>query len=175
MERSRSRRASLLFLAALAGAVVATVAVRAVAVTTTVAGDRITRVKVLRSDTGATRTGGTTFVNVPGAKSTIFVPKGTRALVLVRFSAESRCSGGSGWCSVRVMVGANEAAPAAGTSFAFDAASEAGEYEAHAMERIAGPLDPGTYSVRVQWAVSNGDLTFWLDDWLMAIERVRFS
>jgi len=132
-------------------------------------------VKTMRSETGATRTGGTSFANVPGAQTTIFVPEGTRALLLARFAAESRCSGGTGWCSVRIMIGKVEAEPAAGTSFAFQAATPGGEYESHEMERMRGPLDPGTYAVKVQWAVSDASLEQWLDDWLLVIERVVYT
>jgi hypothetical protein len=43
------------------------------------------------------------------------------------------------------------------------------------MERMRGPLDPGTYAVKVQWAVSDASLEQWLDDWLLVIERVVYT
>ncbi len=171
--RSDRRTAGIVVVTALLTAAVVTGVRSATAVTTTLAGDAVAKVRTVRSDTGVTRTGGTAFVEVPTAETTIVVPRGTRALLLIRFSAESNCTGGTGWCTLRIMVDKVQATPAAGNSFAFDWASEGDEYEAHSMERVRGPLGPGTYAVRVQWAVSDSSLSFWLDDWLLTIERVR--
>jgi hypothetical protein len=155
--------------------VVAMLGIRsATAVTTTVAADEVTRVKTLRSDAGSTRTGNANFATLPGAETTIFVPQGTKALILARFTGESNCSGGQGWCTVRILIGGLEAHPAAGKSFAFDGATMKGEYASHAVERLRGPLGPGTYQVKVQWAISQENLSFWLDDWLLVIERATF-
>jgi len=149
-------------------------------------GGSIRRVSVVREAVEQTTTS-TSFVNVPGASTTITVPSGQRALILARFSAESNCSGGlvGNWCPARILIGGTEAAPASGADFAFDsvdssevAACTPGEcgWESHSMDRSRGPLDPGTYNVRVQWMVENsfgGTSTFRLDDWSLTVERVK--
>src|SRR5215207_6091688 len=53
-------------------------------------GGPITAVKVVR-DTAASTTESTSYVNLPGATTTITVPSGQRALILARFTAESSC------------------------------------------------------------------------------------
>ena len=68
----------------------------------------------------ATATSSTTFVELPGASASVTVPTGATATLFVSFSAESLCTGPSGFCPVRVLVDGNEAAPVVGTDFAFD-------------------------------------------------------
>jgi hypothetical protein len=153
---------------------------------TSKSGGAITKVKVLR-ETAAQTTTSTSFVNLPGASTTITVPAGQKALILARFSAESNCSGGTvdDWCSARIMVGGSEGGPASGSDFAFDsvdssetaacAADECG-WESHSMDRSRGPLGPGTYKVKVQWRVvqfGGSAPTFRLDDWSLIVERVK--
>jgi hypothetical protein len=142
-------------------------------------GKSITAVKVVR-ETAAQTTGSATFVDVPGASTTITVPAGQRALILARFSGESNCSSGDvgGWCSLRIRIGGASGAPASESDFAFDSvdSSEAAGcdadlcgWESHSMDRSRGPLGPGTYTVKVQWSVVPFDIgsvapTFRLDD-----------
>src|SRR5205814_482584 len=120
-------------------------------------GKTLTSVKFL-SDTSVQTTSSTSFVNLPGAATSMTVPSNTKALIIVRFSAQSLCSGDAGtWCSVRVLVGGVEADPAKGLIFHFDAADPQAGFgfaaASHAIEREAGPLGPGTYPVTVQYAV----------------------
>ena len=73
----------------------------------------------------ATSTGSTAFVNVPGATATFTVPAATRDVFIARFTAESVCSGVSGWCPVRILINGSEMDPVVGSDFAFDS-TEAG-------------------------------------------------
>jgi len=111
------------------------------------------------------------------------VPVGGASFFDMRFSAESACYAGgtdTDWCTVRILVNGVEANPVVGTDFAFDSTDggreTSGSWESHAMERYTNCLQPGNYSVIVQWASVNlaGAIpTFRLDDWTLAIERVQ--
>jgi hypothetical protein len=153
---------------------------------TSKSGGAITKVKVLRETLHQTTTSAS-FVNLPGASTTITVPARQRALILARFSGESNCSTGTvgDWCSVRIMIGGVQGGPASGSDFAFDSvdssetaaclAADCG-WESHSMDRSRGSVGPGTYTVRVQWAVVQTGAsapTFRLDDWSLTVERVR--
>lgn len=131
-----------------------------------------------------------TWQDVPGAKLNVTVPKGTDALLLIRFSAESYCasysygedsnSPASGYCPVRILVNGVQAQPADGSDFAFDSTNMGNDYlgswEAHAMERWFF-ADAGTYEVKVQATVRSSvgaeTLAFRLDDWILVVERAK--
>jgi hypothetical protein len=90
----------------------------------------------------------------------------------VTFSAESACYGGNGHCSLRILVGDQEAQPASGLDFAFDSTNSGHERssskESHAMQRsrcLVHLEQPQDATIRVQWAVSDPRTTFRLDDW----------
>ncbi|MEW6060216.1 MAG: hypothetical protein AB1551_08800 [Actinomycetota bacterium] len=145
---------------------------------TTVAGKSVAAVRVVR-DASVSGLGSTSFEDLPGASTTITVPAKTKALILVRFSAESLCLGpvdSQAVCSVRVLVGNAEADPASGSDFAFDSSNAGREgafsWESHSMDRSRGPLGPGTYTVKVQCMVTTVGGTFSLDDWSLTVERV---
>jgi hypothetical protein len=155
----------------------------AIGLTNGASGGAITQVKVV-SNTSSQTTTSTTFVNVPGASVRVKVPHGQRALILARFSAETNCSGGSvgNWCAARIMIGSAEGSPASGGDFALDSVDSAdvagclpGDcgWEGHSMDRSRGPLGPGTYVVKVQWAVVGSGSTFRLDDSSLTVERVK--
>ena len=129
------------------------------------------------NETNAWSTGAGAFVDVPGATTTITVPRGTRRAIDARFSAESQCTGSGGWCSVRVLLirpnGTSiELNPRSGTDFAFDSAGS-DNWESHAIERTSSFLGAGTYRVKVQAGVVAGASSLRLDDWTFAVERVR--
>jgi hypothetical protein len=140
-------------------------------------GGAITAVKVKR-EVDAASTNSTTFVNVPGASMTIGVPSGQRALLLIRFSAESSCQGGNfgDWCSLRIVVDGVQAHPRAGLNFAFDTdagvATNHDIWEGHSMDRSI-TVGSGSHTVRVQWAVTNAATSFRLDDWSLTVERSK--
>jgi hypothetical protein len=86
--------------------------------------------------------------------------------VIVRFSAESICTGpASSWCSARILVGDVEAKPAVGTDFAFDSTGD--DWESQSMERVQVAAS-GTRQVKVQVAMVGG-ATLRLDDWTLTI------
>ncbi len=154
----------------------------AVVPTSTVVGKRVTQVKIVRQTGEFSEffTSSTSFVDV-GLETSITVPAGTHAIILARFSAESACSGGSDadWCSIRIRIGGVDGMPVPSGSefFAFDSPDGGSEtsssWEVHAMERSCGGLGPGTYVVRVQAAVSDATLTFYLDDMNLTVERIK--
>lgn len=144
----------------------------------TKSGRRVNRVKIRRSDEQSS-TSSTNFENVPGGKVNITVPRG-EAVLLMSFTAESICFSEiatPGQCHARITVNGDEAAPASGTEYIFDSNDSGTETklsgEGRSMDRSRGPLAPGTYTVRVQAAVSDADLEFLLDDWSLTVERIR--
>jgi hypothetical protein len=146
---------------------------------TTVGGREISLVKVVREPAAQT-TMSATFADLPGMSTTVRVPRGYRALILARFSAESYCSdstdGFAGWCGVRIRIGSADGEPSdgsdPGTPFAFDSDSSGGDdyYEGNSMDR-SRVLGPGLHTVKVQWAVTNPSILFWLDDASLTVER----
>lgn len=121
----------------------------------------------------------TGFADLPGATTDVTVPEGHQALLLLRFAAESACSGGVGICTVRLLVDGEEAEPAVGANFAFDSTDfdqkTSQSWQSHAMERVVGPLPSGTYTVTVQHAVSEEGVLFQLDNWLLVAEAKLVS
>jgi hypothetical protein len=142
---------------------------------TSAGGGAITAVRVKR-EVNATTTNSTTYVDVPGTTVTMSVPSGQHALLLVRFSAESSCDGGTAgnWCTLRVLVDGNEAQPAAGSNYAFDTDPGASDdiWEGHSMDRSA-VVGAGNHTIKVQWAVTDATTTFRLDDWSLIVERSK--
>jgi hypothetical protein len=137
----------------------------ALAATTVVQGNAINKVSVVREDQvqNLGPNTSTTFVDLPGASTTVTVPAGQRGLLLARFSAESDCeSDGPGYCSVRIVATptggqSTEMQPAAGLDFAFDSPDAGGAgvdtLDAHSMDRSL-VVGPGNYTVKVQWAAA---------------------
>jgi len=129
------------------------------------------------NESNAWSTSAAAFVDVPGATTTITISSGTRRMLDVRYTAESQCGGSGGWCAVRaVVVRPNgtllELNPQSGTDFAFDSAG-ADNWESHAIERTSSYLPAGTYRVKIQAGVVAGATSLRLDDWTLAVERVR--
>jgi hypothetical protein len=136
----------------------------------------ISHVRVVREINAAT-TSSTTYVALPGATGTIAVPGDENGLILVRFSAESQCSGptAGNWCSVRILLDGIEMDPASGVDFAFDSVGSPQDfYESHSMDRSRAGVGSGNHTVTVQWAVTSATTVFRLDDWSLTIERAQF-
>ena len=125
-----------------------------------------------------------TFVDLPGANVLVRVPANQSRLYDVPFFAESSCSwpGSGGHCSVRIIAtnianGASvELNPVAGLDYAFDSDPTPGAVndnrEGHGMERsrrLFGGANGTTYRIRVQYAVTNVNIPFILDDWHLAV------
>jgi hypothetical protein len=154
-----------------------------------------TSVNVLSTATA----GSSTFADVPGTLTTVFVPAGSAVLVSVNFDAEARCNGGNkataavsgdpNWCELMVMIGGVEGSPQASTTSLGDtysfAATDSGEatfasWRGHAMSRHrcirnTSPV-PMAVPVSVQWKIINFSpatapaTDFWLDDSAMVVQ-----
>jgi hypothetical protein len=139
----------------------------ALASTTSTTAKGVKAVSVVRGDDAQVMSSAS-FAGLPGASTTITVPKG-HALLIARFNAESQCLASS-WCSVRILIDGAEAAPVAGDDFAFDSKGGA-SYGAHAVERSA-LVGAGTHMITVQ-TESVGGGTFRLDDWQLTVESAQ--
>jgi hypothetical protein len=177
MIRQYFKRASILVALCGAGALAATAAYALVVGAGGVEG----RIDV-RSETVASTSNSTVFVDLPGANTVVTVPAGGSRLITARFAGESQCVGAAaapqGYCSLQIIATAASGAsipfnPASGLDYAFDsnpvgAADDL--WEGNAMERSLR-LQSGTYRIRVQRAVSNAATFFRLDDWHLAVEQ----
>jgi hypothetical protein len=166
------------------GALLATVALTgtAAAVLTSDSGGAQVRVDK-RTSNLSTSTKSTTFVDVPGANVRVSIPPDQTRLYDVPFFAESRCfwPGSGGQCSIRIIAtnvanGASvELNPQAGLDYAFDsdmAGALDDRLEGHGLERsrrLPGGPNGATWAIRVQYAVTNANLVFTLDDWHLAV------
>lgn len=132
-----------------------------------------------QNSVGATTTTSQSFQDLPGATENVIVPPGETARLYVLFSAESACYGGTGYCSVRILVDGNEIQPAGGTDFRFDSTDVGDEgsssWEAHAMVRNSDTLSAGAHAVKVQYRTNAVATTLRLDDWSLVIFRTKVS
>ena len=118
----RGRPVTSMVVMALLGATVAATAIAA----SEQAGGPITAVKVVREENSFYNSS-TTYVDVPGARTTIPVPSGQRALIMARFTASSACfPSATHTCagSVRILIGGVEGAPQ--STFEFDLTNQGG-------------------------------------------------
>jgi hypothetical protein len=148
-----------------------------------------TSVQVLNSSAA----GSSTFADLPGTLTTVFVPAGSAVLVSVNFDAEAACYGGGAgnpnWCELMVMIGGVEGSPQASTTslgdtYAFastdNGAASANSWRGHALSRHRCIRNTSTaplaVPVSVQWKIVNfspaaGPSTgFWVDDSAMVVQ-----
>lgn len=150
-----------------------------VAVAALKAGGGVTQVRVVTSTGSTQETVSRTYVDLPGAATSITVPAGQKALVVARFTGASQCGSlnpDDDGCFVRVLIGGIEADPVSAGMFdtaeCCSASSNGDSWESHAIDRSRGPLGPGTYAVRVQWkADAENDFMLW--GWHLTVERVK--
>lgn len=121
---------------------------------------------------------GTSYGVLPGAAVNMVVPSGTQAYIHADFSASSLCQGPLR-CHLRLVI----KGPGTGGSFIsmhpqgsvvtdfFDSAAVE-DWERHSTAGIAGPLNAGTYTVRVEWKVAVDGAQFSLQQWLLHVERI---
>jgi hypothetical protein len=142
------------------------------------------------TNTSVNVTSATTFADVPGTLTTVFVPAGSAVLVSVSYDAEAACYGGGvnnpNWCELMVNIGGVEGSPQASTTslgdtYAFastdNGAASVDSWRGHAMSRhrcirntSAAPL---AVAVSMKWKILQfgaDTSTFWLDDSAMVIE-----
>jgi hypothetical protein len=174
----RRRRYVAIGVSALVALAVAGVAV---GVATRGSGQAITAVRAVE-ETAQTNTNSTTFVNLPEAVTTpITVPTGQTALMLVHFSAESQCDGGTTntICSVRIILlpatgGSLETLPLS-TDFAFDQDIATDDLNGAASMTRWRVVGSGQWRAQVQFRVSGAATTFSLDDWSLILQRADRS
>jgi hypothetical protein len=107
----------------------------------------------------------------------VSVPSGQKALIVVIFTGSSACFAGAAanGCLIRVMIGGVQANPTGLTIFdSNDSANGNDVNESHSVIKWRGPLGPGSYPVKVQWAANTGT-HFNLRGWSMEVQRVRVS
>ncbi len=123
----------------------------------------------------------TTFAALANSTVNVTVPTGETAQLVLMFSAESACYGGTGAqrCSVRLVVDGSEANPAVGDDFGFDNNDAGGatvdSLQGHALVRVSNPLNAGSHTVQVQVRSSSASTNFRIDDWELVVQRVRLS
>jgi hypothetical protein len=131
------------------------------------------------SETDATTTSSTSYVDVPNAFVRITIPPGPNQLVVARFTAESYCNGidqtGS-WCSVQITINrADTMNPIVGIDYAFDSVEADDGFMTGAAVDRDKVLTPGTYLVIVRYAVTFGSVLFRFDDWHLTVEAAPLS
>ena len=121
-----------------------------------------------------------TFIPLATAEATVEIPAGAQGYILATFTAESVCSGASGYCRVRLMIDANgddtftEMLPAEGADYAFDSTDAGSEtsssWESRSIQRYATVGRGCTCTVRVERSVSSVAVVFDTDDWLLTVQ-----
>jgi hypothetical protein len=137
-----------------------------------------------------TSTTSTSYTNLSNGNLTVNVPSGETDKVVVLFSGESACYGGTALqkCLLKINVDGNELSPTAGSdanfdnndlgskesggSSVFNAKSSGHQYQ-HAIVRVSGNLSAGSHTVQVQFSVTNSSTAFQLDDWALVVQRIK--
>jgi hypothetical protein len=100
------------------------------------------------------------------------VASNTGDTIVARFTAESACYGGFGYCAARIVVDGVEADPQAALDFAFDTTdgntATSKFTESHSVERVTPNINMGTSAtVEVQVRMVGGGVRNRLDDWTL--------
>lgn len=142
------------------------------------------------TNTSVNTTAATTFADVPGTLTTIFVPAQSTVLVSVDFNAEAACYGGGAgnpnWCELMAMIGGVEGSPQASTTslgdtYAFastdNGAASVDSWRGHALSRhrcIRNTSNaPLPVPVSMKWKILQFGAAvseFWLDDSAMVVQ-----
>ena len=153
--------------------------------------------RVVRGEEASAFNNSTSFTGIPGASTTVSVPRGEKGLILARYSAETICyivegttNTGDDKCSVRIMVekitpsrckrwrrAPATSSPTSPSTARVEARKPYLPEESHSMDR-SRIVGPGTYTVKAQWAVTHTDVTdvrFRVDDWSLTVEKARVS
>ncbi|MEO0492603.1 MAG: hypothetical protein AAF081_04220 [Actinomycetota bacterium] len=109
-----------------------------------------------------------------GMNTSVTIPEGYDGVIVIDFSAESSCYGGTAlgnWCGIEMRVDGDDIVPA---GFAFDSDDQgtesANSWEAHATRFVTERLDPGTYDIEIWGHASVGGMTFRLDEMTLTAE-----
>ena len=114
------------------------------------------------------------LARLPNSVAGVIVPEGRAAVITARFSAESACQDGAGYCVAQILLDGAPMTPDSGTEFAFDSTNQGaetgGSWEAHSMERLSEVVGPGNHFVEVQVGTTANSTTFRVDDWMLFVE-----
>jgi hypothetical protein len=135
------------------------------------------------NSTSSTETTSTSYTSLDNGTLTLTVPTGETAKLVVFFNAETACYGGTAGasCQVRILVDNSEIAPAADNDSTFDnngvtgAVSTSSTQAQHAFTKVSGTLAAGSHTVKVEIGTSSSSTTFRLDDWTLAVLRIKVS
>jgi len=119
----------------------------------------------------------TSWTDVTSMSFDMTVPSGQKALLVVTFSAETNCYTGAytGYCNLRVIVDGHAAAPDFVQWGQSICAACQPLWEVHSMQFVAGPLNAGVHTVKVQAMVphnGNGE-TFQLTHRTLTVLRSK--
>jgi hypothetical protein len=154
-----------------------------------------------QSDTNATSTTSTSYTNVPNATQSVTVPSGETDKLIVLFSGESACYGGTAIqkCLLKITVDGTELSPAAGSDAFFDNNDQgvkttsvtgatspytvvnsfnsktSGDQEEHGVVRTSSNLSAGSHTVQVSYSTTDSGTAFQLDDWSLVVLRVKVA
>lgn len=128
------------------------------------------RIEVIRSGSRILQTNSSSFESL--FRTGVRVYGKNPQLLLVTLSAESSCAGGrpEDYCSLRIVVGGDEAQPRVGQDFAFDSVGSSPAPESHEFQRSIGPLSPGIHRLHLQGATTTSETAFSLTDWHLTIQ-----
>ncbi len=124
---------------------------------------------IVRTQNAPSTISDTSFVQLPGATTTITVPPEESRCVKVLLTAESACglSAAADFCYVQATL---DGAPMNPNGLGFQALdSEDGSASAHAYEWIKR-VGAGNHTIRIERRVGNAATAFYMDDWTFDVE-----
>jgi len=139
-------------------------------------GKAVTAVKVVTETSQSYANTAFTWTDIAGMSTSVTVPSGEKAILLITFSAQSLCSDASGattYCQIRVLVDGIAAPPG---PVNFDSAADGNSAlaaEANSMQFVAGPLNAGSHTIKVQGLVDEAQSTFVVRSRTLSILRSR--
>jgi hypothetical protein len=111
------------------------------------------------------------FVDLSGASYQVTTLR--NGLLIIRFSAESRCNGTKpAYCAVRVLVDGQEPSPVAEPGTYFDQAGNGG-WQSRSTEVSVQRISKGTHNVSVQWGAFGTDIAFKLGTWHLSVQSTK--
>jgi hypothetical protein len=131
-----------------------------------------------------TEVSSTTFAALGTSSLNVNIPTDEKDKLLVFFNAESACYGGTAGerCLVRIMVDNDEIDPHANTDSYFDnngatstSLHQSSTQSQHGIVRISPTLSAGAHTVRIEVATTSAGTKLRLDDWTLAVQRIRVA
>lgn len=89
-------------------------------------------------------TSGETFIAISGSQASVSVPNGQKAVLIITFSTEYLCVGGTGYCSLAVYVDGQRVSP---TEIILEYAT--GTTRSSSFQWISGKLGAGAHNISV--------------------------